>query len=106
MVVTTSIACIYLANGCHYQHCLHLGIWIVTINLYVGDSSYMGVYMDIRNNQSETVLENAMEVCERFRVPTRISTDHGTENATVARAMLEITGAETNPVFTGRSVHN
>ena len=47
-----------------------------------------------------------MEVCERVRVPTRMRTDHGTENATVARALLEITGAEANPVFTGRSVHN
>ena len=58
------------------------------------------------NNQSETVLENFMEACKRFRVPTRLLTDHGTENVAVARAMLEIKGAETNPVLTGRSVHN
>ena len=47
-----------------------------------------------------------MEACQRFRVPTLIRTDHGTENVAVARAMLEIKGAETNPVLTGRSVHN
>ena len=47
-----------------------------------------------------------MEACKRFLVPTRIRTDHGTENVAVARAMLEIKGAETNPVLTGRSVHN
>ena len=58
------------------------------------------------NNQSETVLENFMEACERFHVPTHVRTDHGTENVAVARAMLEIKGAETNPVLTGRSVHN
>ena len=58
------------------------------------------------NNQSETVLENFMEACKRFRVPTRPHTDHGTENVAVARAMLEIKEAETNPVLTGRSVHN
>ena len=57
------------------------------------------------NNQSETVLENFMEACEGFRVPTRIRTDHGTKNVVEARAMLEIKGRETNPVLTGRLVH-
>ena len=47
-----------------------------------------------------------MEACERFRVPTRICTNHGTENVAVASAMPEIKRAETNPVLTGRSVHN
>ena len=47
-----------------------------------------------------------MEASERFRVATRIHTHHGTENVAVARAMLEIKGAETNPVLTERSVHN
>ena len=54
------------------------------------------------NNQSETVLENFMEACERFRVPTRI---HGTKNVVEARAMLEIKGRETNPALTRRLVH-
>ena len=58
------------------------------------------------NNQSETVLENFMEAFQCFHVPTRIRTDHGTENVAVARAVLEIKGAETNPVLTGRLVHN
>ena len=47
-----------------------------------------------------------MEACKHFCVPTRIRTDHETENLAVARAMLEIKGAETNPVFTGKLVHN
>ena len=42
------------------------------------------------NNQNENILKNFMEACERLRVPTRIRTDHGTENVAVARAMLEI----------------
>ena len=42
-----------------------------------------------------------MEASERFRVATRIHTHHGTENVAVARAMLEIKGAEINPVLTG-----
>ena len=58
------------------------------------------------NNQSRTVPENFMEACKHFCVPTRIRTDHETENLAVARAMLEIKGAETNPVFTGKLVHN
>ena len=32
------------------------------------------------NNQSETALGDLMEACERFCVPTRIRTNHGTEN--------------------------
>ena len=43
-----------------------------------------------------------MEACHCFRVPTRIRTDHGTENVAVARGMLESKGGET--IFTGRSV--
>ena len=52
------------------------------------------------NNQSETVLENFMEACERVRVPSHICTDHGTKNVAVAKAILEIKGAETNLVLT------
>ena len=58
------------------------------------------------NNQGETVLETFMQACESFCAPIRIRTDHGTENVVVARAMPEIKRAETNPVLTGRSVHN
>ena len=58
------------------------------------------------NNQSETVLENFMEACERFRVPSHICTDHGTKNVAVAKAILEIKGAETNLVLTWRSLHS
>ena len=77
--------------------------------IHEGIDGYSSVVVFLKcasNNQSETILENILETCERFRVPTRIRTDHGTENIAVARAMLEIKWAETNPVLTGRSVHN
>ena len=45
-----------------------------------------------------------MEACHCFRVPTRIRTDHSTENVAVARGMLEIKGGET--IFTGQPVRN
>ena len=81
--------------------------WRLVIHGGIDGYSRLVVFLKCpSNNQSETVLENFMEACERFRVPTRIRTDHGTENVAVARAMLEIKGAETNPVLTGRSVHN
>ena len=81
--------------------------WQLVIHGGIDRYSRVAVFLKCAsNNQSETVLENFMEACKRFRVPTRIRTDHGTENVAVARVMLEIKGAETNPVLTGRSVHN
>ena len=76
--------------------------WRLVIHEGIDGYSRVVVFLKCAsNNQSETILENFMETCERFHVPTRIRTDHGTENIAVARAMLEIKWAETNPVLTG-----
>ena len=40
--------------------------------------------------QTETLLENFMEACEHFHVPTRIRTELDTENIVAARVTLEI----------------
>ncbi len=42
----------------------------------------------------------------QFHVPHRIRSDHGTENVEVAKWMLYHHGTTSNPVLTGRSVHN
>lgn len=58
------------------------------------------------NNKAETVKEHFMQAVQEFRLPLRIRTDHGTENVSVAKFMLDKRGVETKPVITGRSVHN
>ncbi len=58
------------------------------------------------NNRADTVLQQFLLGAERFRVPLRIRTDHGTENIEVARWMLDHFGVVNRPVLTGMSVHN
>ena len=42
----------------------------------------------------------------RFGLPSRIRTDHGTENLQVAQHMLRYRGSDRNSVITGSSTHN
>ena len=58
------------------------------------------------NNRAATVHKCFLEAIERFRLPIRIRSDHGTENIEVARTMLELRGVDSKPVLTGKSVHN
>ena len=58
------------------------------------------------NNEAVTVLEQFLHGTGKFHFPRRIRTDHGTENVEVARCMLRKYNIESNPVITGRSVHN
>lgn len=58
------------------------------------------------NNKAATVLEQFLIGTRTFHFPRRIRTDHGTENVEVARFMLQRYNAASNPVITGRSVHN
>ena len=58
------------------------------------------------NNEAATVLEQFMHGTTKFHFPRRIRTDHGTENVEVAKFMLHRYTVATNPVITGRSIHN
>lgn len=57
-------------------------------------------------NEATTVLEQFLLGTRTFYFPRRIRTDHGTENVEVARYMLHKYNVESNPVITGRSIHN
>ena len=52
------------------------------------------------------MLQLFLNAVERFRMPMRLRTDHGTENVLIARYMLKKHGVETRPVITGKSMHN
>lgn len=58
------------------------------------------------NNEAGTVLEQFLLGTRTFHFPRRIRTDYGTENVEVARLMLQKYGITSNPVITGRSIHN
>ena len=47
-----------------------------------------------------------LNACREYSIPSRIRTDHGTENVEVARWMLETRGLNRRSVITGSSVHN
>ena len=58
------------------------------------------------NNEAAAVLENLCMGTTKFHFPQHIRTDHGTENVEVAKYMLHRYDVATNPVITGRSIHN
>ena len=58
------------------------------------------------NNEAATVVDLFQTGTNTFHYPRRIRTDYGTENIEVARLMLNRYGVDSNPVITGRSLHN
>lgn len=58
------------------------------------------------NNKAQTVYNLFNEAISKYGIPRRVRTDHGTENVTVARWMLNHFGVCNKPVLTGMSVHN
>ena len=58
------------------------------------------------NNRSQTVFNLFLKAIDTFQCPLRIRADHGTENVTVARWMLNHHGVVSKPFLTGLSVHN
>lgn len=58
------------------------------------------------NNRSATVLDLFLEAINKYNVPKRIRTDHGTEIIEVARWMLGHFGVASKPVIPRLSVHN
>lgn len=58
------------------------------------------------NNESETVTECFIKATYQFGTPSRVRSDHGTENVGVWRFMEEVRGRDRNSYIAGRSVHN
>ena len=58
------------------------------------------------NNASETVTECFLKATHQFGIPSRVRSDHGTENVGVWRFMEEVRGSGRNSYIAGRSVHN
>ena len=58
------------------------------------------------NNQSETVTECFLKATQQYGVPSRVRSDHGSENVGIWRFMEEVRGENRYSYIAGRSVHN
>ena len=65
------------------------------------------VYLQCSNNNSaSTVYRAFLSAVQQYGLPSRVRSDQGTENTSVARHMLEIRGVQRGSMITGSSVHN
>ena len=81
--------------------------WRIVIHGGIDGFSRTIVYLSCKtNNEASTVLDLFVNAVQQFHVPCRVRCDHGTENIEVAKWMLHHHGTASNPVLTGRSVHN
>jgi hypothetical protein len=58
------------------------------------------------NNKADTVLALFHSATDYLGFPLHVRTDHGGENVKVWESMYDHHGSDTQPVLTGRSVHN
>ena len=58
------------------------------------------------NNSASTVYRAFLSAVQQYGLPSRVRSDQGTENTTVARHMLETRGVQRGSMITGSSVHN
>ena len=56
------------------------------------------------DNKSETVLQHFIQACLQYGTPSKVRSDHGTENIKVALFINLVRGRKSH--ITGRSVHN
>ena len=58
------------------------------------------------NNRASTVYELFLRAIQQYHLPSRVRSDQGRENISVAQHMIEHRGAERHSIITGSSVHN
>ena len=81
--------------------------WRIVLHGGIDGFSRAIVYLGCNtSNGASTVLDLFMNALHQFHTPHCIRSDHGTENVEVAKWMLHHHGTTSNPVLTGRSVHN
>lgn len=92
----------YTADGHH-----KLIRWKFVTHCGIDGYSRLVVYLHCSlNNKASTVYSLFAEATQKFGVPSRVRSDQGGENVTVARYMLEHRGANRGSIIVGSSVHN
>ena len=65
------------------------------------------LYLNCSNNNcANTVLDEFTKAVLKFHLPSRVHSDHGTENVLVGQYMLEKRDSNRGSIITGPSVHN
>lgn len=81
--------------------------WRFVTHAGIDGYSRLIVYLNCSdNNRASTVLDEFTKAVLKFHLPSRVRSDHGTENVSVAQYMLEKRGSNRGSIITGPSVHN
>ena len=81
--------------------------WRFVVHGGVDGFSRLIVYLTIAgNNRARTVLQSFVSAVEHYGLPSRVCSNKGGENVSVAEFMIRNRGTERNSHITGRSVHN
>ena len=79
--------------------------WRIVVHGGIDGYSRLIIYLDCNsNNSSATVYD--LFLTHKHGLPSRVCSDHGTENILVARDMLEFRGEGRQSMITGSSTHN
>ena len=80
--------------------------WRLVIHGGIDGFSHLITYLHCsNNNRADTVTEQFIGATCQYGVPSRVRSDHGTENVGVWRFMEEIRRSGRNSYIAGRSVH-
>jgi hypothetical protein len=81
--------------------------WKLVVHGGIDGYSRLIPYMQCSNNNTSNTAASAfLEGVEAWGLPSRVRTDHGTENTRIWRIMLRLRGTNRRSTRVGRSVHN
>lgn len=80
--------------------------YLIIVGAVDGFSRLPVVLKCLNNNKAPTILESFLEGASVYGLPSRVRTDKGKENVSVADYMLLHRGLDRGSIITGKSTHN